>query len=598
MSLRRARNTPHISRTRMADIQFKDLSLEVQVGFRKTKKQILKGLNGIFKAAELTAIMGPSGSGKSTLLNTLTGFRQGQLTGTIEYISSEGKQNWSKYKKQSCYIQQMDNLHGVFTIQESMMIASYLKIDNVTKIDRQLLIENILKTLNLLKVKDTKVDRLSGGQKKRLSIALELIDNPPIMFLDEPTTGLDYLASLQCIAALQTLAKSGHTMICTIHQPSAALYHLFDHIYMIVDGQCLYAGTPDNTVSYFAQQGFQCPQYHNPADYMLEVVNREYGDYNNHLIAAAKKYCEREETPLKVRIMREASFHGEKTKMIMDSPSEITKFKILLYRCALIVYRDWTVNHIKVIFHFLVAVLLGLLYEHAGEDASKTVSNISFLMVTGIYFIYTSMMPAVLKFPLELDILKKERFNNWYQLRTYYFATLVITLPLTIFSTFIYTTVSYVLTSQPLEWFRFFMFLLITILTSFISESVGLGLGTICNPVNGTFFGAIFVCVMLTLAGFFAFFNHMPLFLYYVSYINYCRYVLDGFVQAIYGFQRETLHCPIHIDYCHLRVPSMILEEMHMSHSIFWVDVIILLAWFVTARTMAYITLKNKLSKV
>lgn len=596
MSTRRRATLP---RTRMADIQFKDLSYEVQIGYRGTKKQILTDINGIFKAAELTAIMGPSGAGKSTLLNILTGFQHGRLMGTVEYISSEGRQSWDSYKKQSCYIQQSDNLYGLFTVQESMMMVTYLKIGNgATKIFRQLLIDNILETLQLSKVKDTKVDQLSGGQRKRLSIALEMIDNPPIMFLDEPTTGLDSMSSLQCITALQTLAKSGHTVICTIHQPSAAIYHLFDHIYLVADGQCLYAGTPDNTVSYFAEQGFQCPKYHNPADYILEVVNREYGDYNKQLIAAAAEYCQRKETSVKIRIMREASFFDEKTKIMMDPPSEITKFKVLLYRCTLIVYRDWTVSHIKVILHCLVAILLGLMFKRAGDDASKTINNIGFLMITGLYLIYTSMMPAVLKFPLELAILKKERFNNWYQLRTYYMATLMIAIPLNILNTFVYSAISYVLTEQPMEWFRFFMFLLITTLTSFVSESVGLGLGTIFNPINGTFFGAITSCVMLSLAGFLVFFNHMSEVLYYVSYMNYFRYALDGLIQAVYGFQRENLRCPSHIEYCHLRIPSMILEEMRMSKSLFWVDAVVLITWFVVIRAIAYVTLKKRLSKV
>ncbi|KYQ53045.1 ATP-binding cassette sub-family G member 4 [Trachymyrmex zeteki] len=587
-----------MSRSRIADIQFKDLSFEVQTGYRKIKKQILKDLNGVFKAAELTAIMGPSGAGKSTLLNILTGFQQGHLHGTVEYISSEGRQNWGMYKKQSCYIQQTDNLYDLFTVQESMMIGAYLKIgSSATVMFRQVLIDNILDTLMLSKVKDTRVDRLSGGQKKRLSIALELIDNPPIMFLDEPTTGLDSLASLQCISALQTLAKSGRTIICTIHQPSAAVYQMFDYIYLVVDGHCLYAGTPDNTVSYFAQQGFQCPQYHNPADYMLEVVNQEYGNYTNQLIAAAEKYCQREETPLKMRIMKEASFY-EKTKMMMDPPSEMIKFRVLLYRYALIIYRDWSVYYIKIIMNFLVAILLGLIFEHVGIDASKTISNAGFLMITILYFMYTSLMPAVLKFPLELNILKKERFNNWYQLRTYYIAMLVITLPLTILSSFVYSTISYVLTKQPMEWSRFFMFLLITILTSFTSESIGLGLGTVFNPINGTFFGAVITAIMLALAGYLVFFNHMPRILYYVSYMNFFRFAFDGLIQAIYGFQRETIPCPSNIDYCHLRTPSLILEELNMTKSIFWIDVVVLFAWFIVIRTVAYVTLKRKLSKV
>lgn len=587
-------------KTQMIDIQFKDLSYEIQIGYRRQKKQILKGLDGIFKAGELTAIMGTSGAGKSTLLNILNGFQQGRLTGEINYIGNKGIQNWNKYKKDSCYIQQTDYLYDLFTVQESMMIAAYLKIGNVTHKFRHMLTENILRRLNLTKTKDTVINRLSGGQKKRLSIALELIDNPPIMFLDEPTTGLDSLASFQCVSALQSLAKNGRTIICTIHQPSAMIYDMFDHIYLIVDGHCMYAGTPANTVSYFARQGFQCPKYHNPADYMLDVVNGEYGNYDNQLITMAKHHCQRVLTPLKQYMIKEASFDERNVQVLstIKPPSEITKFMILVRRSMLLMYRDWTMTYLKIIILFFVSILLGLLFEHTGDDSSKTLSNFGFLMISIMYNVYTTLIPAVLKFPLEIAILRKERFNNWYKLKTYYIAVLMTTLLLQILISLIYSSISYVLTSQPMEWHRFFMFLLILLLTSLVSEGIGLGLGAIFNPINGTFLGAFIVCAMLCLSGFLILFNHMPVILYYISYMNFIRYSFEGLMQAIYGFHREKIHCPSHIEYCHFRIPSMILKELDMFKPMFWIDVAILFGWFVIIRIIVYMTIKKKLSKL
>lgn len=584
------------------DVRFKDLSYEVQIGYRGPRKQILKGLNGVFKCGELTAIMGPSGAGKSSLLNILTRFQQDNLQGTIEYTSDQGILNRNRSKKVSCYIQQTDSLYGLFTVQESMMIASYLKIADVTRELRQMMINEILDTLNLTTAKETRVDRLSGGQKKRLSVALELIDNPPIMFLDEPTTGLDSLASLQCITALQTLARSGRAIICTIHQPNTMLYQMFDYIYLVVEGRCMYAGHPDNTVSHFAKQGFQCPKYHNPADYMLEVVNQEYGNYNDQLAAAADAYCQRDETPVqtnKFTLEKQLSFAKYKDGApTMNPPTEMARFRVLLRRCVLLLFRDWVTTYIKIFLHFLVAVLLGLLYENAGQDGSKTISNVSYMLVTVIYLCYTSMMPAVLRFPLELDILRKERFNNWYQLKTYYLTTILIAVPLQIFIGLLYSAVTYILSNQPLVLFRYCRFLLIVILTSITAESMGVGLGTIFNPTNGTFVGSILVSALLSLTGFLIFLNHMPIALYYVSYGNYLRYSFEGLIQSVYGYHRDKLSCPSHKTYCHYRVPATILEELSMTRPMFWIDVAALCTYFVIFRIVAYKMLQRRLTKL
>lgn len=584
------------------DIEFANVSYWVQQGFRGKRHRILHGVNGLFQSGELTAIMGPSGAGKSTLLNVLTGFQKCSPEGTVNYLGKNGKQEWNDYKKDVCYIQQDDQLHPQFTVSEVMTMAADLKLGNsLNRKAKQMVIDDVLDTLDLTKTKETRCDRLSGGQKKRLSIALELTDNPPVMFLDEPTTGLDSSASHQCVDTLRSLAKGGRTIICTIHQPSAAVYEMFDHVYLLAEGRCVYQGAAINTVDYFASIGLNCPKYHNPADYMIEVVSKEYGNFNDHLqtIAAGDRSWRappvvKTEVFAKDAIRRYCNDEGRAT-ILVNCPSEFTKFWILLNRCMIQQYRDWTVTHLKLALHFLVGILLGLLFINFGDNGSKTINNVGYMLVSAVYLYYTSMMPAIVRFPSELPVLQKEQFNNWYSLRTYYAAFLVSNLPTQALFVLVYCSVSYFLSNQPLDWYRFLMFLAIATLSSFTAESIGLIIGTTVNPINGTFLGAIITAVMLAFAGFLLLFSHMSTFFYYLSYLSYMRYSLEGMVHSLYGFNREKLSCPEELIYCHYRVPEKILVELSMQEGRYWIDITILAVNFIVLRIIVYCTLKRKL---
>lgn len=170
-------------------------------------------------------------------------------------------------RKTSCYLTQDDLHQPELTVQELMEIACELKCED-TEVDKERLITDILGGLNLNHRRSNTSKQLSGGERKRLSIGMEMVSNPSIFFLDEPTTGLDEVTAAQCVKLLRDMAhQNQRTVVCTIHQPSSAMFKLFDEIYVLAKGRCVFQGSPDALVDYVRLINETCPVNYNPADY-------------------------------------------------------------------------------------------------------------------------------------------------------------------------------------------------------------------------------------------------------------------------------------------------------------------------------------------
>ncbi|XP_050307986.1 ATP-binding cassette sub-family G member 4 isoform X2 [Anthonomus grandis grandis] len=647
----------HVPKREKVDLSFSDLSFTVKQGTQE--KTILKNVSGKLRSGELTAIMGPSGAGKSTLLNILTGYKTDGIKGTI--MMNDQVRDLSKFRKLSAYIMQDNQLHANLTVDEAMNVATKLKIGDKPKHEKESIISEILDTLGLLDHRRTMTSGLSGGQKKRLSIALELVSNPPIMFFDEPTSGLDSSSCFQCIRLLKNLASEGRTIICTIHQPSARLFEMFDQLYTLSDGQCVYQGSTNRLVEFLAQLGLQCPSYHNPASYIIEVACGEYGDHTRTLVNAIKNGKEdiRDGEPLPILEIADglnnagkfshdvkntvgsfsigwkavpepvyqstttnklpdnivndiakgdnakddlekaasvdSALLGEKvtTPMTRYGNSELQQFFIILNRALLFSRRDWTLMYLRLFAHILVGFLIGALYWQIGNDGNKVLSNLGFLFFNMLFLMYTSMTITILSFPLEMPVLLKEHFNRWYSLRSYYLAITVSDMPFQTVFCVVYVTIVYFMTAQPLEFFRFGMFLSACLLVSFVAQSVGLVVGAAMNVQNGVFLAPVMSVPFLLFSGFFVSFDAIPIYLRWITYLSYIRYGFEGTALATYGFNRAKLQC--FISYCHFKSPTITLEELDMVNSEYWIDVMALVIIFFVLRIAAYLFLKWKL---
>lgn len=641
----------HLPPRPAVNLAFNNLSYRVREGRKAIEKTILKDVSGNLCSKELTAIMGPSGAGKSTLLNILSGYKTNNIEGSITVNGQE--RNISQFRKMSCYIMQDNQLHGNLTVEEAMKVAVSLKLSQrVSKEEKAIVISEILETLGLSEHRRTFTRNLSGGQKKRLSIALELVNNPPIMFFDEPTSGLDSSTCFQCINLLKFLASGGRTIICTIHQPSARLFEMFDQLYTLADGQCVYQGKTNQLVPFLKTLNLECPSYHNPASYVIEVACGEHGDNTKKLVNAIENgkrnvkslndYPDIKQTNIAKIHANDINLKSNYDKNVQKdnnkadkygngltatkgiepcvddkdgetvipllpddqialSPeryptSELHQFWVVLKRTLLFSRRDWTLMYLRLFAHILVGFLIGALYYNIGNDGAKVLSNLGFLFFNMLFLMYTSMTITILSFPLEMPVLLKENFNRWYSLRSYYLAITLSDIPFQTIFCVIYVTIVYYFTAQPMEWFRFALFLSACLLVSFVAQSVGLVVGAAMNVQNGVFLAPVMSVPFLLFSGFFVSFDAIPIYLRWITYLSYIRYGFEGTALATYSFGREKLKC--FQTYCHFKSPETTLEELDMLHASYELDIIALVVIFALLRIAAFLFLRWKLKTV
>ncbi|KAL0720920.1 hypothetical protein Bca4012_035519 [Brassica carinata] len=255
-------------------------------GYTEKKLQLLSNITGAFRPGVLTALMGISGAGKTTLLDVLAGRKtSGYIEGDIK-ISGYPKVQ-ETFARVSGYCEQTDIHSPNITVEESLIYSAWLRlvpeIDPETKIR---FVKQVLETIELEEIKDALVgvegeSGLSTEQRKRLTVAVELVANPSIIFMDEPTTGLDARAAAIVMRAVKNVADTGRTIVCTIHQPSIDIFEAFDELVLLkTGGRMIYTGP-------LGQQSSQVIQYfesihgvakikdnYNPATWMLEVTSQ------------------------------------------------------------------------------------------------------------------------------------------------------------------------------------------------------------------------------------------------------------------------------------------------------------------------------------
>ncbi|XP_012140072.1 ATP-binding cassette subfamily G member 4 isoform X1 [Megachile rotundata] len=527
---------------------------------RPKHKEILHGVSGEFKAGELVAIMGPSGAGKSTLLNVLAGYTvrgvQGQIlvNGKVRVPYSE------RWKRTSCYIQQDALMRTRITVGEAMTLAAHLKLGyTISSAYKHTQVLELLELLGLSHCYDTLCGKLSGGQKKRLDIALELLSNPSVLFLDEPTTGLDSSSCSQCIALLKRLAKiERRTVICTIHQPSALLLEMFDAIYTVAAGYCIYRGPVKSLLPHMSSVGADCPPYHNPADFLLEVAIGDYG-ISVEKLAAAVNTISIDDKSITCTMKSQLD---DNTKEPPPPAGFLAQCYLLYKRQLLCLKRDYWLLVVRLLCHLLIGVIFGYLYMGSGYRANGVLANYVYLYGSLLLIVYTGKMAVTLAFPQEMRILSREHFNRWYRLAPYYFSMLLVEIPFQAACAATYLVVSYWLTGQPVETRRIISFMVVSIAASLTAQAWGFFIGA-TTPVKIAVFAGPIIAVLFSVFGFCIRYMDTPQMFRWMFHISYFRASFHSLLHTVYGFGRLDLKCDDF--YCHYKKPTQFLKEMDIA---------------------------------
>lgn len=609
-------------------ISFKDLSYSVRTGIFRKGRDILKNINGEFRAGELTAIMGPSGAGKSTLLDILAGYTESEFTGEI--LINKQQRDLKRFRRQSAYIMQDHDLQPHLTVLEAMHFSANLKIGTeLSPASKKIRMNEILCAIGLQENKKTRTAKLSGGQKKRLAIALEIVNNPPVMFFDEPTSGLDNSTSKKCVELLKQLAREGRTIICTIHQPSALLLNMFDHLFTVAEGQCIFTGTSNNIVPFLKELDIICPEYYSPSDFLLEIATHDYGRQNEKLVAKTENgkstaYRRHEpftpflmpilESPVSIelpelpvkeesnsplakpkKLAKKLSLNPEKWcgRDEIYTTSFCRQFSLLLLRTFLILSRDRSLMTMRFIIHCTIAPLIGVLYFGIGNQAQHIFNSFNYVFFSIMFLMFTAFSSMTMAFPLELPIITREHFNRWYSLRAYYIAMTVADIPIQVLCTVTYIAITYYMTGQPPEAYRMGLFTLICLMVAWVAQGLGLLVASLFDVKNGAIFGPFFICPFLIFSGFFIHLNDAHPVMHWLFHISFLKYALQGATVAIFGFDRPKLDCEE--TYCHFVLPKKFLKEIDMLSADIVEAVIALAVIFFVFRVAAFYVMRYRL---
>ncbi|KAG0204964.1 hypothetical protein BGX28_003265 [Mortierella sp. GBA30] len=510
-------------------------------GFKKalrreqSEKRLLKEVDVVFPAGELTAILGGSGAGKTSLLNVLLHRTSSSLKmkGAIYFNDTENP-SLRMINGVSSYVRQDDNfLLSHLTVRETLQYAAELRMDSsISNADKRAKVEDIIDLLGLRDCADiivgsSAVKGCSGGQRRRVSIGIQLVTEPACLFLDEPTSGLDALTAKAVVLTLKRIASSGRTVVCTIHQPRADIWHVFDNVVLLVTGGCAaYSGRADKVVEYFEGAGHIAPPLTNVPDFILDTasVNLRSAELEEKTRKVVNALIDRYNSNKHDMLALQMPSHplGELAKVNPQFAPFTKAFPILIRRSFVNTYRQKGLYFNRILQPVIVAIIMTIFFSPLGNGPTDVTSRLGLLQQT-TPIVFSGMLNNVAIYPFERDIAYREISDGGYSATSFFFSFLVNELPLEVLGSLGVTVFMLTLTKLKVTALTFFSFWIIMFGYINAGESIGLAFSTFATHAgfNITIMSAV-ISVFSFMTGFMSLnlpkwpdaINHISLFKY------------------------------------------------------------------------------------
>ncbi|CAN1288605.1 ABC transporter G family member 1 [Linum perenne] len=493
-------------------LTWKDLSVVVAAAGGGGRRQILDGLTGYAEAAVPLAIMGPSGSGKSTLLDALAG-RLGSRTQQMGEILINGRKETLAYGT-SAYVTQDDTLMKTLTVREAVYYSARLQLpDSMSAADKTQRADTTIAEMGLHGSADTRIGSgLSGGEKRRVSICIELLRRPELLFLDEPTSGLDSAASYHVISRILRLARRHRiAVVASVHQPSGEVFRLFRNVCLLSGGKTVYFGEVCAAEEFFSLNGFPSPTFMNPADHYLQTINKDFDLVRTRFWLGRKR--------------------GEGLGKKGGEASFINQSMVLTSRSFVNMYRDLGYYWLRLAIYIALCLCVGTIFYDVGFSFGSIQARGSMLMFVAAFLTFMAIggFPSFVE---DMKIFGRERLNGHYGVGAFVIGNTISSIPYLFLISLIPGSIAYFLVGLQRTFEHFAYFVLLLFVTMMLVESLMMTVASIVPDfLLGIITGAGIQGVMMLNGGFFRLPHDLPspFWRYPMYYIAFHKYANQGF---------------------------------------------------------------------